>query len=172
MITKDLNFGGLTGIKLIPKVDERGTLTRIFDYEFFSKSFKITQATTVQNPESHTLRGLHFQSHPYLESKIVLCVEGLVQDVVVDLRPKSPQYLKWYSMVLGPSEPLDGFLVPKGFAHGYLTLENNTQLIYFMDELFNVEKSSGIRWDDPKLNIEWKGNPRLISPRDSNWALI
>lgn len=150
--------------------DERGSFQRLWDAGSSKVLWK--QASFVENLSKGTLRGLHFQENPYSEQKIVTCVKGKIFDVIVDMRKDSENYLKHFTFVLGSNEKFNSILVPKGFAHGYLTLEDNVQLFYMMDEFFSPNHASGIRWDDPALSIQWPITPILISEKDRNLATL
>ena len=155
------------GIGLREKTDDRGSLTRIWDSNAFSDKYKISEISIVNNPVSYTLRGLHFQKEPFAENKIVYCVYGRVFDVLVDLRTKSKTYLQHTGVEIGPDSQYQGMYIPAGCAHGYLTLNSNSTLIYFMDKHFSETNSFGIRWDDPKFRISWPNHPILVSERDA-----
>jgi len=167
-----LEIGGVLGIIGDSHSDSRGTLTRVWESNPVFQDFALNQASIVGNPTKGTLRGLHFQSDPFSETKIVECVSGKVFDVVVDLRKDSSTYGRHLEIELGPLEPYIGLFIPAGCAHGYLTLESNSTLIYFMDKKYSVEYSGGLLWSDPKLSIKWPCKPVLISDRDSEWPLL
>ena len=162
-----LGLAGIKGIVTEKNSDSRGSLIRIWDKEFGISEFNLTQASFVSNPERGTLRGLHFQSDPFSESKILYCVSGEIFDVVVDLRPNSPTYKKHLEVKLGLNREFMGLIIPAGFAHGYLTLETNSSLIYFMDTPFKKEYADGIHWEKNRLDIKWPFNPKVISQKDS-----
>jgi dTDP-4-dehydrorhamnose 3,5-epimerase len=163
-----LEMEGVMGVKSLTASDERGGLLRVWDEVHFKEHMSINQSSVVSNPKPRTLRGLHFQNQPNQETKIILCVLGSVFDVVVDLRQDSPEYGKHFAIELGPREKYQGILVPKGFAHGYLTLEPNSVLVYFMDSPYVLESARGINWADSALGIEWPCEPEIISDRDKN----
>jgi dTDP-4-dehydrorhamnose 3,5-epimerase len=167
MKLEQLGLMGVIGIANDKKSDGRGTLVRIWDEEFAVPEFNLAQGSFVSNPEPGTLRGLHFQSEPFSETKILYCVSGKIFDVVVDLRPSSPTYKKHLEIELGLSEEFVGLLIPAGFAHGYLTLEENSNLIYFMDIPYRKENADGIHWERNGLNIKWPFKPKIISQVDS-----
>jgi len=150
-------------------VDERGTLTRIWEENSVLNKFKLRQASVVNNLTSGTLRGLHFQDEPYSESKVIQCVYGKVFDVIVDLRKNSATYKKYLGIEIGPNCEYQGLFIPQGCAHGYLTLENNSTLIYFMDNSYSPLHTLGVRWDSSTLNIKWPSKPRVISQQDLQW---
>ena len=159
-------------IRVDIKKDDRGTFTRIWEEEPILSEFKISQASVVRNPKAGTLRGLHFQSGSFSESKVIQCVTGRVFDVIVDLRKNSASYLRSFSIEIGPECNFQGLFIPKGFAHGYLTLLPKSTIVYFMDEPYSAVHSKGLKWDDPSLNIKWPGTPTLISTRDRNWPIL
>lgn len=112
------------------------------------------------------LRGLHFQNHPSAQTKLIRCVKGKIWDVVVDLRKTSATYLKWFSIELSPLNKKQ-LLIPKGFAHGFLTLEDNTEVIYKVDNYYDPKFDRTIKYNDPEIGIEWPSNNILLSKKDS-----
>lgn len=156
-------------IMLKTVIDKRGTLTRIWEENSVLNEFKLRQASIVNNLTSGTLRGLHFQDEPYSESKVIQCVYGKVFDVIVDLRKNSATYKKHLGIEIGPNCEYQGLFVPQGCAHGYLTLEHNSTLIYFMNNSYSPRHTLGIRWDDSKLDIKWPFKPTLVSQQDLKW---
>ena len=164
-----LAIDGTSGIILDSHEDIRGSLTRVWDKNSILGNFDLIQSSIAINPKSKTMRGLHFQSIPFSENKIVQCVSGKVFDVIVDLRKESSTYKKHITIEIGPSANFGGVYIPSGCAHGYLTLEDDSTLIYFMDREYSPENSSGLFWNDPALSINWPSNPVLISERDSTW---
>jgi dTDP-4-dehydrorhamnose 3,5-epimerase len=156
-------------VTLGTKLDDRGSLTRIWEANSVLKAFKLDQASIVNNPVTGTLRGLHYQSEPYSENKFIQCVSGKVFDVILDLRKDSITYKKHIGIEIGFGCAYQGLFVPAGCAHGYLTLELNSTLIYFMDKAYSPENSKGVRWNDPKLLINWPRKPTLVSQQDLQW---
>jgi dTDP-4-dehydrorhamnose 3,5-epimerase len=152
--------------------DSRGSLTRIWEDNTVLAEFTISEASVANNPISGTLRGLHFQTEPYPENKFIQCVSGKAFDVVFDVRKESDTYRKHVTLEIGPNCEFQGLFVPKGCAHGYLTLEPNTSLIYFMDNQYSITHSPGIRWDDAALSINWPDKPKIISSKDSSWPVF
>jgi len=165
-----LEIAGSFGIIEQTKSDFRGTFIRTFDVNTQLGSFEINQSSLTHNPKSGTLRGMHYQIPPYAENKVVICVSGKVFDVILDLREDSVTFGKNSSFEIGPNSAYLGLFVPAGCAHGYLTLENDSTLVYFMDKSYSDEHSSGVLWNDPKFSIDWPSTPVLISERDANWA--
>ena len=149
--------------------DNRGSLIRIWEENLVLKEFKLIQASIVTNPVTGTFRGLHYQREPYSENKVIQCVSGKVFDLILDLRKDSSTYKKHIEIEIGPECEYQGLFIPAGCAHGYLTLEPNSTLIYFMDRVYSPENSQGIRWNDSKLSINWPRKPTLVSQQDLQW---
>ena len=115
-----------------------------------------------------TLRGLHYQTAPYGEAKLIACTRGSVLDVIVDLRRDSPTYLKAFATELTERNRLMVY-VPEGCAHGYLTLADDSEVVYPVTEFYHPEAEAGLRWNDPVVSIAWPESPRVISPKDLTW---
>lgn len=152
--------------------DERGFFGRAFSADEFRDHgipFAVAQANLAYSRKKGTLRGLHYQAAPYEEAKLVHCVRGAIYDVIVDLREKSESYGLWYGTEL--TENAHRLLhVPKGIAHGYLALENDTEVLYLVSEYYTPIAESGIRWNDPVFNIQWPLTDHLIiSEKDMQW---
>ncbi len=167
-----LEIDGVFGIKSETSIDSRGSFTRVWDKSSPLGDFNLIQSSFVLNPLKNTLRGLHYQTYPYSENKVVQCISGKVFDVIVDLREESKSFRKHLEVSLGPNENFLGVLIPIGCAHGYITLEENTSLLYFMDKEFCPESARGLFWNDPLLGINWPTEPDLISERDSKWQRL
>lgn len=153
-----------------PKVfeDDRGYFFESYNHQGFKNQG--IAATFVQDNESRSmknvLRGLHFQKPPYSQGKLVRVMRGSVLDVAVDLRKSSPTYGKWASIVLSDKNKWM-YWVPEGFAHGFLTLEDNTVFFYKCTNVYNRESEGSIRWNDPTLNIDWgKLEHPILSDKD------
>ena len=152
--------------------DERGHLARTFCEQEFADHGLVTrfvQASTIFSPLRGTLRGLHFQRPPHGEVKLVRCTRGAARVTIVDLRPQSPSHRQWLGVELTPE---NGRLlyVPIGFAQGYQTLLDDTEVAYQMSHEYVPESAGGVRWDDPAFAIEWPAAPaRIISERDRSW---
>lgn len=155
-------------------VDSRGFFSRTWDTEIFRDkklTNKIVQCSISFNKKKGTLRGMHYQKKPHQETKIVRCTRGEIFDVIIDLRSNSPTYKKWFGVNL--SEKNHKMLyVPKGFAHGFLTLKNNTEVFYQISEFFKPEFSNGVRWDDDVFKIDWPLKPKVISKKDLSYKLF
>jgi dTDP-4-dehydrorhamnose 3,5-epimerase len=165
------NFGAL-GVKSSKVSDSRGSLARIYENSSLIPDFKVQEVSWVSNLRKFTLRGLHFQTGEFSEKKLIFCTIGKVLDVGVDLRPDSESYLKHFTLEIGPSSEFQGVLMPKNFAHGYLTLERNSSLVYLMDNSYSPSNSGGLLWNDEMLQISWPHSPKVISERDKSWSKI
>ena len=159
-------------IDVEPKADERGFLARTFcEHEFAEQGLpmRIVQSSTIHTARSHTLRGLHYQEAPHREVKLVRCTRGSIFLVMVDLRPDSETRYKWVGVELSAENERLAY-VPEGFAQGYQTLEDDTEVLYQMSHEYVPESARGVRWDDPAFGIEWPlAENRLISERDRAW---
>jgi dTDP-4-dehydrorhamnose 3,5-epimerase len=162
---------GVTVVDLDIAEDERGFFARTFCQDEFTAAgieIKPCQLNLSHNAHAFTLRGLHFQAKPHGENKLVHCVRGRIFDVAVDLRSDSPSYRRWFGIELAPH--LRRLLyVPKGCAHGFLTLEPESDVSYVMGQPFVAEAGRGVRWDDPAFGIDWPTQPQLISSRDRSF---
>ncbi|GHT36796.1 dTDP-4-dehydrorhamnose 3,5-epimerase [Planctomycetales bacterium] len=161
-------------IETEPRSDDRGCFTRLFcakELQQINFHKPLVQINEVFSKQKGTLRGLHYQKPPHSEAKIIKCLLGAVQDVIVDVRKDSPTFLKWFSTELSPENDTMLF-VPEGFAHGYLTLQDNTAVLYMVSEFYAPESETGIRYNDPLLNIEWKAEPAVISEKDRNYPYL
>lgn len=151
--------------------DERGSFARFYDEAAFAELNLPTewpQHNISENVKRGTLRGMHFQTKPHEEPKIVRCIRGSAFDVAVDLRPDSPSYKQWAGFELSADNML-GFYIPPGCAHGFLTLEDDTALLYLMGKTYHSDSASGVQWDDPTFGIDWPFEPSVLSPKDKDW---
>jgi dTDP-4-dehydrorhamnose 3,5-epimerase len=149
-------------------VDDRGTFSRLFCAEEFQAHAlprTFVQSGLVRNKARGTLRGLHFQKAPKTEGKLVRCMKGGIYDVIVDLRPSSPTLRHWFALEL-TGAGTRALYVPPGLAHGYLTLTDETEILYQMTEAYAAELADGVRWNDPAFGISWPDEVRVISERD------
>ena len=172
MIFHESKLKGAFVIDLDLKEDERGFFARAWSQaEFESRGLnaRIVLANLSYNKRRGTLRGLHNQAPPYEEAKLVRCFRGAIYDVIVDLRPGSPTYLEWVGVTL-TAENRRMLYVPEGFAHGFQTLEDDTEVFYQVTQLYTPSAERGIRWDDPALGIRWpEVESRVISAKDRSW---
>jgi dTDP-4-dehydrorhamnose 3,5-epimerase len=151
--------------------DERGFFARTFcqrEFEAQGRSFRPVQCSTSFNARRHTLRGLHYQADPPGEDKLVRCTRGAIFDVAVDLRPESSTFLRVVTVTLSPDNGRQLF-IPRGCAHGFLTLAEDAEVEYMMTEFFVPEAARGVRWNDPMLAIAWPAPPEVLSDRDHHW---
>jgi dTDP-4-dehydrorhamnose 3,5-epimerase len=154
--------------------DERGFFARSFCQDEFRRhglKHAIAQCNVSWNRRRGTLRGLHFQAAPHEEAKVVRCTRGAVWDVIVDLREGSPTRLRWHAQELNADNRL-AFYVPEGFAHGFQTLADDSEVLYQMSESYHPGLARGLLWDDPKLGIRWPLPDPILSPRDRSYALL
>lgn len=159
-------------IELEKMEDERGFFARAWCQKEFEKhglDSQLVQVNLSFNNKKGTLRGMHYQVAPYEETKLVRCIRGAIYDLIIDLRPESPTYKQSFGVELTP-ENRKMFCVPKGFAHGYLTLEDNTEVLYQVSQFYAPGAEKGIRWIDPEFNLKWPLDENLlISEKDRNW---
>jgi dTDP-4-dehydrorhamnose 3,5-epimerase len=151
--------------------DDRGFFARVFCQNEFQKIGLATEFKQVNNSLSAlkgTLRGMHYQLLPSAEVKVVRCIRGALYDVILDLRPDSPNFGQSFGEILN-AENRRMMYVPCGFAHGFMTLTDNTEVLYFSSEFYNPELEKGIRYDDPNFKINWPNKPTEISQKDANW---
>ena len=167
-----LNKISLTGAFLIemePIVDNRGFFARTWcadEFKLNGLNPKLAQCSISFNARKGTLRGMHYQDVPFMEAKLVRCSSGGIYDVIVDLRPKSPTFCKWFAAEL-TSENRKMIYVPEGFAHGFQTIADNSEVIYQISESYHPESARGIRWNDPRFGIKWPIENPLLSERDA-----
>ena len=165
-------IGGAFLITAKPLADERGSFTRLWCEREFSAhgmSTAFVQANASVSALAGTLRGLHYQAAPHGEVKLIRCVRGSVYDVIVDARPASPSYLQWYGIELSVRNARSLY-VPAGVAHGYLTLEDDSEVMYPVSAYYHPEAERGIRWNDPLIAIAWPATTALhVSPKDRAW---
>lgn len=165
---------GLFFVDLKPLKDIRGQLKRLYCNDEFINIMNnkpISQINYTFTNKKGSVRGLHYQIKPFSEKKIITCIKGEVCDVAVDLRKNSPTFLRHFSIIL--SEKNNKMIViPEGFAHGFQTLKDNCEMMYFHSKPFNSKSERGINSLDPKLNIRWPLNITQISDKDKNHAFL
>ncbi len=169
MIVEPTTVSGVFVITPELLTDERGGLARTYCAQEFSAHGlepQVAQCTVSVNPSAGTLRGMHYQAEPYGEAKLVRCTMGAIYDVAVDLRPESPTYCRWAAAEL-TAENRRSMYIPRGVAHGFLTLVDTSEVFYQMSVAHRQGASAGVRWDDPTFGIAWPSAPRLISDRDA-----
>ena len=171
MIFSQAEISGVWLIEPERLQDERGFFARTWDRDAFSDSGlnpQLVQCSVSFNRKRGTLRGLHYQSAPHEEGKLVRCTSGAVFDVALDLRAESPTFRAWFGAELSADNRL-ALYVPEGCAHGFLTLEDSTEVHYQMTEFYVPEAARGVRWDDPAFGIMWPGEVEVISDRDRTY---
>jgi dTDP-4-dehydrorhamnose 3,5-epimerase len=172
VIFREAPIAGVFIIEPQRQVDDRGSFARAWcarEFEEHGIDSRFVQSSISMNTLKGTLRGLHYSVAPHAEAKLVRCVRGAIHDVVVDVRPASSTYLRFFGERLTADNGLALF-VPEGIAHGFQTLENQSDVLYQMSELFDPACARGARWDDPCFGIEWPEGPRIISARDCAYA--
>lgn len=150
------------------KGDERGFFSRMFcekEFAAFGLESRFVQVNNSGSSKKGTLRGMHYQLAPAEEVKLVRCVKGKLWDVVLDLRRDSPTFGQWDSAEL-TAENRKMMYIPKGCAHGFITLEDNSEVIYLVSEFYSSSLERGVRWNDPRFNIQWPFHPTVLSERD------
>lgn len=155
--------------------DSRGFFARSWCQNEFSEydlETNLAQCNISFNAKKDTLRGMHYQAEPYAEAKLVRCTMGAIYDVIIDLRPNSKTFKDWFGVEL-TAENRRSLYIPKGFAHGFQTLMDNSEVFYQMSAFFHPESTRGLRWDDSDFRIEWPYvEKRIISNRDKNLPLF
>ncbi len=172
MVFKETDLAGAYVIELEKIGDQRGFFARAWCQEEFEKqhlSYRFVQCNLSFNIQRNTLRGMHYQSAPFEEVKIVRCTSGAVLDVIIDLRIESLTYLKWIGVEL-TSDNHKMLYVPENFAHGYLTLTEDAEVFYQVSQYYSPDHERGLRWNDPAFKIEWPIDGEVvISDKDRNW---
>jgi len=168
MIFQKTKLAGVLEIHLEPKADKRGFFARSWckqDFEHQGLNPNLVQCNISFNPRKGTLRGMHYQDGRYAEAKLVRCTKGAIYDVAVDMRPQSATFMQWIGTTLTAANR-NALYVPEGCAHGFLTLEEDTEVFYQMSEVYHPEAARGVRWNDPAFKIDWLGTAEVISDRD------
>jgi len=164
------DFSEVLEITVLPVMDSRGFFVRTYDKEIFAK-YKIGHTWVQENKsltkKAGTIRGLHFQFPPFTEAKLVSVLNGKIFDVILDLRSGSDTFGQYYSTVIS-KENNKSLIVPRGFAHGFCSLEDNTEVCYKVDNYYHPQSEGGIVWDDSTINIQWPIDNPIISSKDKN----
>lgn len=171
MIFQETPLSGAYVIEPEPVVDERGSFARMWcrrEFEARGMEIGIAQCSASFNPRKGTLRGMHYQVEPFAEVKIVRCTRGALHDVIIDLRAGSPTFTRHFAVVL-TADNHKMIYVPRGFAHGFQTLEDRTEVFYQMSEVHSPAQTRGVRWDDPLFAIHWPDADRTIAERDRSY---
>jgi len=154
--------------------DDRGWFTESYNksqLEEFGINVDFVQDNHSFSSQKGTLRGLHFQNNPNAQSKLIRCTKGKVLDIAVDLRKESSTYKQWVSVELSEGNKKQ-FFIPKGFAHGFLTLTDNVEFQYKVDQYYNKESDRSIRYDDPEIGVDWQSDNLILSDKDKNAPLL
>jgi dTDP-4-dehydrorhamnose 3,5-epimerase len=172
MIFSETALPGAYVIDLERIEDERGFFARAWCERELTEhglETRIAQSNVSFNKHKGTLRGMHFQRPPHQETKLIRCIRGGLFDVIIDLRPDSTGYKRWMGVEL-TADNRRMLYVPRGFAHGFQTLEDDTEIFYMVSEFYTPEAEGGVRWDDPAFTVEWPlGPPTEISQKDQQW---
>jgi dTDP-4-dehydrorhamnose 3,5-epimerase len=174
MIFSKSDIGGVCVIDLEPRMDERGFFARTFcarEFEAHGLNPYMLQCNVSFSQSKATLRGMHYQIEPYAEDKLVRCLSGQIFDVAVDLRPDSKTYCQWFGLELSV-ENNRALYVPRGCAHGFMTLTDNALVQYQVSNYFEPNAERGLRWDDPAIGIKWPLFPQIISEKDQRHPLL
>ena len=171
MTFKETKLQGAYIIEPEMLIDERGAFARTFcrkDFESHGLNGSISQCSISLNTRKYTLRGMHYQKKPCAEAKLVRCSRGVIYDVIVDLRYDSPTFKQWTSVEIS-AENRKMVYVPVGFAHGFQTLTDGTEVIYQMSEFYSPSHADGFRWNDPSFKIKWLSDNFVISSKDQSY---
>jgi dTDP-4-dehydrorhamnose 3,5-epimerase len=171
MIFAETRLKGAYIIEIEPLEDERGFFARSFcqkEFEEHSLNFSIVQCNLSYNKKKGTLRGMHYQIAPHKEARLVSCIRGAIYDVIIDLKEHSPTYRQWFAVEL-TAENYRMLYVPEGFAHGFQTLDDNTEVFYQMSEFYHPECARGVRWNDSAFGIEWPLPNPILSDKDRGY---
>ena len=172
MIFEETRLKGAFVITIEKIEDKLGFFARSWckkEFEFHGLVSTIVQSNLSFNKKAGTLRGMHYQVAPFEETKLFRCTKGVIYEVIIDLRVGSPTYKQWIGVEL-TEHNYKMLYVPEGFAHGFQTLKDNTEVIYHVSQFYSQEHERGIRWDDPFFNIEWpEAEERIISEKDRSW---
>jgi len=174
MIFTPTDVDGVYAIEVEPYVDERGMFSRVFDEQAFCERGLETQwpqCSISFNPIKGTLRGMHFQRGKHAETKLIRCTRGAIYDVAIDLRPDSPTFHRWTAVELS-AQNHRLFYIPEGCAHGFLSLEPDSEVYYQISAAYSAEASAGVRWDDPVFGVKWPFAPALMSPKDAAYEAL
>jgi len=171
MLFRKTPLDGARLIELEKRGDDRGFFARFFCEREFEQAGLVNKFVQVNNSLSAkrgTLRGMHYQLNPAAEVKVVRCLRGALYDAILDMRPNSPTFGKSFGAELTPENRLMMY-VPRGFAHAILTLADDTEALYLVSDFYAPDQERGIRWNDPRFNVEWPIEPSEISPKDAAW---
>jgi len=170
MTFEETNLKGAYIIGVNKLEDDRGFFGRLWcekELKEHNLNTNIVQSNVSLSEKKGTLRGMHFQRNPFQETKLVRCTKGSIYDVIIDLRPDSPTYKKWFGVKL-TADNHKMIYVPENFAHGFLTLQDNSEVYYLVTQFYNKDAEAGLRYNDPTFKIEWPTEIVEISEKDNN----
>jgi dTDP-4-dehydrorhamnose 3,5-epimerase len=171
VIFTETKLPGAYLIDIEKRADQRGFFARGWcqkEFEAHDLIPRVVQTNISLSKRKGTLRGMHYQVAPYAEAKLVRCTRGALYDVIIDLRPDSPTYMQWLGVELS-AENYKMLYVPEGFAHGFQTLVDNTEVTYQVSQFYTPEAEGGVRYNDPAFGIEWPLEVQVISDKDQSW---
>lgn len=171
MIFRETELAGAYIIDPEKHQDSRGFFARVWcqkEFEAHGLAANVVQGNTSFNARAGTLRGMHYQAAPHQETKMVRCTRGALYDVIIDLRPESPTYKRWIGVELTAGN-YRMLYVPADFAHGFITLEDATEVTYLVSEFYTPGFERGLRWNDPAIGIDWPRSVAAISDKDAAW---
>ncbi|HVN84167.1 MAG TPA: dTDP-4-dehydrorhamnose 3,5-epimerase [Candidatus Binatia bacterium] len=174
MIFRETELPGAFVVELERIADERGFFARSFcqrDFAARGLNSRLVQCNISFNAQRGTVRGMHYQIAPYAETKLVRCTRGGIYDVIVDLRPSSATHRRWIAIEL-TADNGRMLYIPEGFAHGFQTLADDTEVFYQMSEFYHPECARGVRWNDPAIAVRWPQPIRCIAPKDQAYPLL
>ena len=171
MIFKETMLPGAYVVELDKREDDRGFFARAWcakEFAAHSLTSHVVQANTSFNKKMGTLRGMHYQIAPHPEAKLIRCIRGSIYDVIIDLRPSSPTYKRWIGVELS-AKNRSMLYVPENFAHGFVTLEDDSEILYLVSEFYSPECEQGVRYTDPAFGIVWPVKVQSMSSKDQTW---
>jgi dTDP-4-dehydrorhamnose 3,5-epimerase len=171
VIFRETRIAGALVIEPERHVDDRGSFARIWcarELSLRGVDTRLAQSSVSANPRRGTLRGLHYSVAPHAEAKVVRCVRGAAYDVLVDVRPGSPTQCQWHAETLSADNGLAVY-APQGVAHGFVTLEDSTDVLYLISEFYDAACSRGVRWNDPAFSVPWPVRDPILSDRDRGY---
>lgn len=174
MIFTETKLSGAFIIDLEKRGDSRGFFARSFCQDEFERHGlvnKVVQTNVSLSKHQGTLRGMHYQEAPYAETKLVRCTQGAIYDVIVDIRPESPTFKQWIGVELSSSNHRM-LLVPQNFAHGFITLMDDSEVTYQVSQVYHPGSERGLRYNDPALGIIWPREVNVISDKDASWPYM
>jgi len=170
MIFTETKLAGAFLVSIKELTDDRGFFGRSWckkEMEDHGLNGNVVQSNTSFSKKKGTIRGMHYQRHPFEETKLIRCTKGAIFDVIVDLRPDSPTFLQWFGAEL-TEENHKMVYVPENFAHGFITLEDDSEVTYLVTEYYTPGAEAGIRYNDPMLNIDWPTQATVVSEKDQS----